>query len=166
MNTKKLVERKGFTLTELLIVMAVVAVLAAVAIPTFSKQMEAARETNDLSLIRNAYTEAMAIAELDITDGKLDGKKNGTAISETNITIDGTDKTAKTYSVDIITMMPGSSWKQTGSTWAYVDNHVGGKEVNPGFMSDKSYKVKFTFALDDNGVLSISSIEPEAPAAP
>lgn len=51
---------KGFTLAELLIVMAVIVVLAAIAIPTFAKQLETARESSDVENIRAAASEAFA----------------------------------------------------------------------------------------------------------
>ena len=46
---KKKLNKKGFTLAELLIVVAIIAVLAAIAIPVFSTQMEKAREAVDLA---------------------------------------------------------------------------------------------------------------------
>ncbi len=51
---------KGFTLAELLIVVAIIAVLVAIAIPVFTSQLERAREATDLSNIRAAYAEAVA----------------------------------------------------------------------------------------------------------
>ena len=52
--------RKGFTLAELLIVVAIIAVLVAVAIPVFTAQLEKSREATDLSNIRAAYAECSA----------------------------------------------------------------------------------------------------------
>lgn len=49
---------KGFTLAELLIVVAVIAVLVAVAIPTFGSQLEKSRQAVDLSNLRGAYAAA------------------------------------------------------------------------------------------------------------
>ena len=49
---------KGFTLAELLIVVAIIAVLVAISIPVFSKQLEKSREAVDLANLRNAYAEA------------------------------------------------------------------------------------------------------------
>jgi prepilin-type N-terminal cleavage/methylation domain-containing protein len=46
---------KGFTLAELLIVVAIIAVLVAISIPIFSKQMEKSREAVDLANLRSAY---------------------------------------------------------------------------------------------------------------
>ena len=51
---------KGFTLAELLIVVAIIAVLVAIAIPVFTSQLEKSREATDISNIRSAYAEAMA----------------------------------------------------------------------------------------------------------
>ena len=48
---------KGFTLAELLIVVAIIAVLVAIAIPVFTTQLERARETADLANLRSAYGE-------------------------------------------------------------------------------------------------------------
>lgn len=50
---------KGFTLAELLIVVAIIAVLVAIAIPVFTSQLEKAREATDAANIRAAYAEVM-----------------------------------------------------------------------------------------------------------
>ena len=52
--------KKGFTLAELLIVVAIIAVLVAIAIPVFTTQLERSREATDLSNIRAAYAEAVS----------------------------------------------------------------------------------------------------------
>lgn len=59
--------RKGFTLAELLIVVAIIAVLVAIAIPVFRDQLEKSREATDAANIRTAYAEvaALALAEPD-----------------------------------------------------------------------------------------------------
>ena len=54
MKNKK--DRSGFTLAELLIVVAIIAVLTAVGIPVFNGQMEKSRETTDLANVRALYT--------------------------------------------------------------------------------------------------------------
>ncbi len=57
--------KEGFTLAELLIVVAIIAVLTAVAIPVFSKQLEQSREAADLSKVRDAYAEVLYAANTD-----------------------------------------------------------------------------------------------------
>ena len=61
----KKMNKKGFTLAELLIVVAIIAVLVAIAIPIFTSQLEKSREATDASNIRAAYAELMADALLN-----------------------------------------------------------------------------------------------------
>ena len=56
----KKMNKKGFTLAELLIVVAIIAVLVAISIPIFSEQLEKAREATDMANIRSAYAEVIA----------------------------------------------------------------------------------------------------------
>ena len=49
--------KNGFTLMEMLIVIAIIAVLIAVAIPVFASQLEKAREATDLANVRSAYAQ-------------------------------------------------------------------------------------------------------------
>ena len=55
-------DRRGFTVAELLIVVAIIAVLVGVAIPVFNNQAERAREATDLANVRSAYAEVMNTA--------------------------------------------------------------------------------------------------------
>ena len=50
--------KKGFTLAELLIVVAIIAVLVAISIPIFTTQLEKSRDAVSVSNIRAAYAEA------------------------------------------------------------------------------------------------------------
>ena len=52
--------KKGFTLAELLVVVGIIAVLIAIAIPVFSGQVEKAREAVDAANIRSKYAELMS----------------------------------------------------------------------------------------------------------
>ncbi len=52
----------GFTLAELMIVVAIIGVLVAVTIPVFSQQLEKSREATDLANVRAKYAEVMAEA--------------------------------------------------------------------------------------------------------
>ena len=59
--------KKGFTIVELVIVIAVIAILAGVLIPTFASVITKANESKALQEAQNAYKEAYALA---IADGE------------------------------------------------------------------------------------------------
>jgi len=56
----KNMNKKGFTIVELVIVIAVIAILAAVLIPTFSNVVEKANESKRMQEVKNALTNYMA----------------------------------------------------------------------------------------------------------
>lgn len=58
---KTLHNKKGFTLAELLIVVAIIAVLVAIAIPIFTTQLEKSRDAVTVANLRSAYAEASAL---------------------------------------------------------------------------------------------------------
>ena len=76
----KKLNKKGFTLAELLVVVAIIAVLTAIAIPVFSAQLEKAKEATDIANIRAAYAE--------VVTNKLTG---GTPLSKDVELTQGTD---------------------------------------------------------------------------
>lgn len=57
--------KRGFTLAELLIVVAIIAVLVAIAIPVLNSSLEKSREAADMANIRGAYAEVMVDAISD-----------------------------------------------------------------------------------------------------
>lgn len=65
---EKLRSKKGFTLMEMLIVVAIIAILIAIAIPTFSAQLDKANQATDAANIRAAYATA-ALNAIDSADG-------------------------------------------------------------------------------------------------
>lgn len=73
--------KKGFTLAELLIVIAIIAVLIAIAIPTFAGALENARRQTDHANIRAAYS-MLQVAKMEggipQDDGSVD-KPTGTS---------------------------------------------------------------------------------------
>jgi len=80
----KKMNKKGFTIVELVIVIAVIAILAAVLIPTFSGVVAKANKSATLQEARNNYTAAYAD---DIEDGVVDGKIGETAMSVTGYSV-------------------------------------------------------------------------------
>ena len=63
----KKTNKKGFTIVELVIVIAVIAILAGVLIPTFGGIVETANENKALQEVKNAYTATLAN---DISDNE------------------------------------------------------------------------------------------------
>ena len=90
----KKMNKKGFTIVELVIVIAVIAILAGVMIPTFGSIINKANESEALQEGRALYMEVYAE---DLLDGEIDGKVNGTAVNLD--TLLGTGHGC-TYSVD------------------------------------------------------------------
>jgi type IV pilus assembly protein PilA len=66
----KKMNKKGFTIVELVIVIAVIAILAAVIVPTFSTVVTKANESKALQEVRNAYNATLAndLATADTSD--------------------------------------------------------------------------------------------------
>lgn len=93
-------QNKGFTLAELLIVVAIIAVLVAIAMPIFVSQTEKAREATDIANMRGAYA-SMSLAVLE--EEKVDGKSidTYTATNPVYYNLDGTltRKKPKPYGV-------------------------------------------------------------------
>lgn len=82
--------KKGFTLAELLIVVAIIGVLVAISIPIFTAQLEKAREATDMANIRSAYAEcstAVLTGESDKADGGAAlNEKDGSATVDVKLT--------------------------------------------------------------------------------
>ena len=106
---KKLSKKKGFTLMEMMIVVAIIAVLMAVIIPTFTNAMNKAKAATDEANLRAYYAEVMAESVLDgkapnVTKGDL----NSFSVSGVTYTLKGGKATVDTNSNNqvIITYTP------------------------------------------------------------
>ena len=85
LNSKKS-GKKGFTLMEMLIVVAIIAILVAIAIPTYTNALTKAKEATDLANVRAYYAETVMKHMLD------DEVYPTTDIDEgETLTIDGVD---------------------------------------------------------------------------
>ena len=102
---KKLLQKrnkKGFTLAELLIVVAILAILVAIMFPVFGAQLTKARAAADLANVRAAYSEAVADAMLgDGTDLTV-GPPSEITIREADLTA------AVKYGSTVDTSTPGT----------------------------------------------------------
>ena len=86
---------KGFTLMEMLIVVAIIAVLVAIAIPTFKSSLDKAKIATDTANIRSGYASAM----MTIMQEELNGNtvaKDTKYILQTDGTVVKSDDTSTT----------------------------------------------------------------------
>ncbi|MDU5492551.1 MAG: prepilin-type N-terminal cleavage/methylation domain-containing protein [Clostridium perfringens] len=91
MNTKKPTKKKkGFTLIELIIVIAIIAILAAIAIPNFLSIQRKARVKADIASAKTIYDATSAL----IAEGKIVPTSNGVTF-----TLDNGNVTAKPENV-------------------------------------------------------------------
>ena len=98
--------KNGFTLMEMLIVIAIIAVLIAVAIPVFASQLEKAREATDLANVRSAYAQVSTEALL--------------GDSEATVTVDLKQKQADWQSVDPVNIGGIVHSKNQGDTVNWI----------------------------------------------
>lgn len=95
--------RNGFTLMEMLIVIAIIAVLIVIAIPVFASQLEKSREAADLANVRSAY--AQVSAEVLLGD------------PEVTVTVDLKQKQADWQSLDPVNIGGIVHYKKQGDTY-------------------------------------------------
>ena len=137
---------KGFTLAELLIVVAIIAVLVAIAIPIFTSQLEKSREATDAANIRDYYAE-IAVC---LVDGSID-IKNGESLTISggaSAAISGvTDATASADGAFVVTVSGGGfKVNQTQSGWQNGNPVVAGVAVSADMSTATS--VIYTFAVE------------------
>ena len=108
---------KGFTLAELLIVVAIIAVLVAIAIPVFTSQLEKSREATDAANIRSAYAVVQSAAL--IQDNATDFAKNNTA--NATFTVSGSEGSYKYTAVVKL--------KQQQDEWQSGAQDIGGVTI-------------------------------------
>lgn len=123
--------KNGFTLMEMLIVIAIIAVLIAVAIPVFASQLEKAREATDLANVRSAYAKVSTEALL--------------GDSEATVTVDLKQKQADWQSVDPVNIGGIVHSKSQGDT----KNWIGVAEPNGTCVV--SYKEDYGIILNWSG---------------
>ncbi len=134
---------KGFTLAELLIVVAIIAVLVAIAIPVFTSQLEKSRDSTSLANIRSAYAEAQASYLSEVSsDPNVTITKTGnkiTSIAVKNVKFAGVQEGWSDMNVDEV--LP------TGITWSTaLTDAVGGAAGTK----------TLTFTYADNGTISVA----------
>ncbi len=152
------ISRKGFTLAELLIVVAIIAVLVAVAIPVFGSQLEKSREAADLANVRAAYAEVLTEANMGIYDKVVTvdlKQKQYDWQSADVITIGGISHSVKEGDTDNWIGKPGAG----GTCKVSFDQKMGTKFVwsGAGSSASNSYNMSENFfdVLKDSGCLEL-----------
>ena len=122
--------RNGFTLMEMLIVIAIIVVLIAIMIPVFASQLERAREAADLANVRSAYAQVSAEALLENPD--------------VTVTVDLKQKQADWQSLDPVNIGGIVHYKKQGDTdnWKGVATPNGTCVVS----YDKNYGIILTWS--------------------
>lgn len=131
---RKMKNKKGFTLMEMLIVVAIIAILIAIAIPTFASSLNKARVATDEANIRSGYASvmvrvldpdnALAAADTKVTYTlNKDGSVSTTGETKDNYTCQG-NQTQKGTSIGGVAMTTG--WKK-GDTISYTYDNATGK---------------------------------------
>lgn len=123
--------KNGFTLMEMLIVIAIIAVLIAVAIPVFASQLEKAGEATDLANVRSAYAQVSTEALL--------------GDSEATVTVNLKQKQADWQSLDPVNIGGIVHSKSQGNT----ANWIGVAEPNGTCVV--SYKEDYGIILNWSG---------------
>ena len=105
---KKLKSKKGFTLMEMLIVIAIIVILLAIAIPSFNNSLNKAKTAADEANVRSYYAEVMVknmTAETDKVDLKTgdalktDMKNLGYTLQAKGATVTATGTTVDEYQI-------------------------------------------------------------------
>ena len=130
--------KKGFTLMEMLIVVAIIAVLVAIAIPTFNASLNKARIATDEANIRAGYASTLAYV---LTDN-FDVEQAADATATFFLKADGNVVKAAAAPDDAYLC------KATNDTAATV----GGVKVGTDGTWDKGNKVSYIYTYADNTI--------------
>ena len=140
--------KKGFTLAELLIVIAIIAILIAIAIPAFSSQLESAKIQADHANMRSAYSIVQTANLLNSTDLDEDGTPE---IAENNVYCSDGNFAAAGASNAVV--LQASKSNSSCDTAAKCIGHVAGNNII--IKKDAT-----------SGLWDIDKKDPTAPASP
>lgn len=142
---KMMKNRKGFTLMEMLIVVAIIAILVIIAIPTFNSALAKARAATDLANIRSGYAAAQVEA---MTDG-IKGAGAGNNSVEYYLQKDGTVEAKGTNDYTCV-----GAAKNAGTT---DSTFVGGVVKAADINWEKGNKIKYTVTENTkDGTISVA----------
>ena len=135
--------KKGFTLAELLIVVAIIAVLVSIAIPVFTTQLEKARESTDMADARPYYAEiatALVSGDLDADNTEIHVGSNLTA-------------TATFTDGGVVQTVEVTGWEahQTVDNWQSGEQEIAGVTIGEEENWAGATRMIYGFVTDDDG---------------
>ena len=146
--------KKGFTLAELLIVVAIIAVLVAIAIPIFTTQLEKSREATDVANARDYYAE--------ISVAIVDGSLNDTA---TTMTVSGGLNATGTFNatskkLEKVVVAGTTVNQKVYADWANGNPTIGGYTLQAADApaSASTTSIQYTFTDDSSGHTYLSKV--------
>ena len=149
--------RKGFTLAELLIVVAIIAVLVAIAIPIFTTQLEKSREATDVANLRDYYAEiSVALLSGDLSDSGATGTSTTTRVGNnleaTVAGLSAASAAGNTFTVTVAGITP----VQTTHNWQSGGQSVAGVAIadNTDMVGATNAVYTFTIGADLDAYLS------------
>ena len=150
----KKLNKKGFTLAELLIVIAIIAILIAIAIPAFSASLHRANIATDHANIRNAYAIARTAELTGYVD---DGSASGIAVT-----------TGKTYvyCVDGAVKEVGGTGGTSAAEYKLKENAETGdcKDSQGCGFAETTHKKNATITIqEDSGHWVVKLVAPSTP---
>ena len=134
----KKLNKKGFTLAELLVVVAIIGVLVAISIPIFTSQLEKARDAVTLSNLRAAYAQAQTSYLTESNAGTDVVYTAKTALADAKVVVSNVESKGEKAGLDNLDQM---DWIPAGDkTTLEGEESLGGKA--------KKWTVTFTYNAD------------------
>lgn len=140
----KKLNKKGFTLAELLVVVAIIGVLVAISIPIFTSQLEKSRDAVSVANMRAAYAEAQTLA--------LTATKTGETAGDATATMANGKVTTVAVANVAIKSLSGNTWSNLAGELPFT------APSDPG----KAGKSTITFTYDENGKITKAELSDPA----